>query len=115
MNKSIKIKIPLYSGVWEIIFCDKLKVIEDKYELTSTKGCDAIMVSIKNKLITGFEIKHVNAGIVAHECTHLINRIFDDHCVELDLVNDEHQAYMMKWAVNNVHKFYKKVTNKRIR
>jgi hypothetical protein len=113
-TQRVKIKIPLYSGYWTIILCDKLKPIEKEYGLNSLKGCNAVFFDKGNMSVIAFDINRIDAGIVAHECMHLINSIFECHGVIPDTSNDEHQAYLLKWAVNQVHKYHKKITGKRI-
>lgn len=88
--KKRKIKIPLYSGTWTIIMCKKIKDVEVDYGLNATEGFDALMMSNKKGYITAFEVGAFTPGIAAHECTHLVNSIFQYSGVKLDLDNDEH-------------------------
>jgi hypothetical protein len=44
-----------------------------------------------------------SAGLLAHEAVHLVNKIFADRGVKLDIENDEPQAYLMGWLVNQMN------------
>ncbi len=49
--------------------------------------------------------KKPTASIIAHESVHIKNKIFN-HChVELDINNDEPEAYLLDWIVEQCHKF----------
>lgn len=104
-------KIPIYGGTWIIIFTDELKKVEEKYKIDPVDGFDALFMSrgSKYQYVTAFETNRATPGIIAHECVHLLNKIFVHNGVDLDLENDEHQAYLMAWLVNRVHEFKDKI------
>lgn len=47
-------------------------------------------------------------GIVAHECKHLVNKVFIHVHHELDRYNDEAECYLLGWLVNRVWEFLEK-------
>lgn len=107
MNHVI-IKVPIYDCRVNIITVDNLKKVEDKFNLTNCEGYDAITFRILNEekvfeYYVAFEGKP-KLKIIHHEVTHLVNYIFKDSCVELDLVNDETQAYFSSYLFVKVLK-----------
>lgn len=51
-------------------------------------------------------------GIIAHEALHLMNLIFSDINSRVDQSNDEPQAYLLGWIVDNIHELNNKHLNK---
>jgi len=105
--KKKKVKIPIYGGLWTIVISEGLSEVEKKYNLSPTEGFSGLCITRFTKkkgkeYMTAFDAEKLTPGIITHECVHLINHIFSYHGVELDVNNDEHQAYFMAWAVNQV-------------
>jgi hypothetical protein len=46
-----------------------------------------------------------NNSLIAHEIVHLVNYIFLDTGVKLDLINDEAQAYLTGWLFEEIENF----------
>lgn len=51
--------------------------------------------------------KDPSYSLIAHECVHLTNHLFEDWGIKLDLDNDEPQAYLTGWFFNEIEKFLK--------
>lgn len=49
----------------------------------------------------------LNHGQIAHECKHLVNRVFSVCGIKLDVENDEPECYFLTWVVNEVYKHLK--------
>ncbi|KAA2223033.1 hypothetical protein [Chryseobacterium sediminis] len=45
-------------------------------------------------------------SVIAHECVHLVNKLFKDRGQRLDIENDEAQAYMTSWFFEQIEKFF---------
>ena len=105
-----KIKIPIYFGKLVIIFTDNLDEVVDKYKLI-LKGneYDAFVWedSIKDEFLVA--IKNNKFSVIAHEAVHLVNYIFRKRGVILDTNNDESQAYLTGFIVNEIDKFLKQI------
>lgn len=104
-----KIKIPLYSGTVKIIQTNNFKKLEKKYNLESLHGIDAFIFRHDKKdgysrYILIFP-KKVDPVVIAHECLHFVNYVFEDSRIGLDVVNDEPQCYLLGWIVEECHKF----------
>lgn len=110
MKKSTK--IPIYFGTLIIHQNKSLKPIKKKYKLNGDiDKIDACAFTTYSK--KGFA-KYVMAftgtctpGIIAHEVVHIVNMIFKDVEVDLDVYNDEPQAYFTEWVTNQCHKYLK--------
>lgn len=64
------------------------------------KKCDAGMTVCKDGEVYVFVFKeHENDSTVAHECLHAANYIIDLCGMQVDACNDELQAYLMGWLV----------------
>lgn len=107
-----KIHIPIYFGKLVIIKAKNWDKINSKFDFNVTKGTAAIAFKRENK--KGFtryyfcSIADFDASIIAHESVHICNYIFKDRGVELDLTNDEPQAYLTGWIFKQINQFYKK-------
>ncbi len=107
-----KINIPIYHGFLVIIITTNLKKIAKKYNQESISNAtdydfDAIVFDKPNKKgITVYyyvQKANVSYGAIAHDAKHLVNKIFKDRGICLDLNNDESECYLLGWIVNQIH------------
>lgn len=108
-TKRKKIQIPLYFGEITLIQSKDLRPLEKEYNLEPIFDCVAFCWSYEDndgykRYLLAFE-ESITPSIVAHEACHLVNRIFKDVGIELDLENDENQCYLLGWIVNECHGF----------
>lgn len=102
----MKIKIPIYGGLLKVIYTKDLNKIIKKYDLTNDcHNYEAFCFKDKGIYYAIFRKK--KPSIVAHESVHIVNMIFEDSNVELDLINDETQAYLTGWVFNKISKAIK--------
>ena len=100
------INIPIYQCKLTIILDKDLSYITKKYKTIDLSNYGAITMRVPNKYneyIVAFE--YSEGSIIAHEVAHLVNYIFKDRGVELDLNNDEPQAYLTGWLFKEIDKF----------
>lgn len=105
-------RIPIYFGELVILQDTDFKKIIKRYNLDeSASGMEAFAFRLNPK---GSPTKYVVAlrkgvtpGVVAHEALHVVNMLFDDCCIQLDIKNDEHSCYMLGWIVDKIHKTIK--------
>lgn len=100
------IKIPIYLCKLIIIFDKDLSYVEKKYSTTSLLNYGAITMRKPNSFseyVIAFE--YCSGSIVAHEVVHLVNYIFQDRGLQLDIVNDEAQAYLTGFLFDKIYKF----------
>jgi len=85
-------------------------------------GANAIVFKLPGKdLEVWFDQKNIKypaffASVVAHECVHIVNKIYLDRFIQLDRENDEPQAYLLSFFVQeilaHVEKYKKRKTKK---
>ena len=108
-----RIKIPIYN-VQLCIYYDnheELKKLNDSFGYNEFLECfhgrtfwhdstNRFRMLIRN------DVK-VTAGVIAHECKHMVNFIFISRGIELDLNNDEPECYLLEWLINKIHSIIK--------
>ena len=45
----------------------------------------------------------ITRGTLAHECLHIANHICEMKLIKADVTNDEHVAYLLEWAFDELH------------
>lgn len=107
----VKIEIPIYFGELVITQSKSLKKIGKKFEfenITHNAAC-AFPVYKKNGYAKYYMCftKELTPEIIAHEALHVTNMIMYDRGLELDPNNDEAQAYLLGWVVQQCHNHLK--------
>jgi len=103
------IKVPIYLGELILIQTEKIENLEGKYGLTDLKNIDAFCYDYpykdgSSRYILAFEY-NTTPKIIAHEAFHLVSYICRDRQMRIDLFNDEPQAYLIGWIVEQCHKY----------
>lgn len=103
------IDIPIYQCKLTIILDKDLSYVEKKYRTKSLSDYGAVTMRVPNKFSEYVMAFEYNDGtIIAHEIVHLKNYIYQDRCIELDKVNDEHEAYLVGWLFDQINNFLNK-------
>lgn len=106
--KSIIVPIPIYFGKLIIVKTDNFKDVNRIYKTNiKNKLYDAVVFKTTKEGHHVVAIKAVDWSVIAHETVHLVNNIFLECGVQLDRVNDEPQAYLTGWIINEIDKFLK--------
>lgn len=104
-----EIPIPIYFGTLVIILTDELESLNPVYNTNIRENdYDAVVfteVADSSKLVVA--IKQKDWAVIAHEAVHLVNSIFISCGIELDRHNDEPQAYLMGWVIQQIDEFLK--------
>lgn len=103
-----KLKIPIYSGNVHIIKAKSLQEVSEKYNLEDLTGFDAVAFRLDDKKgITTYYLAFENPKpyIIAHECLHFVNYLFQDLRIVPDVYNDEPQCYLLGWIFEKCYKF----------
>jgi hypothetical protein len=103
------IDIPIYQCKLTIILDKDLSYISKKYKTIDLSNYGAVTMRVPNKhseYIVAFE--YSDGSIIAHEVIHLVNYIFKDRGIKLDIKNDEPQAYLTGWLFKEIDKFLNK-------
>ena len=115
--KKKTIKIPIYFGDFIIILDpDDWKNVNEIYQhrlgwtRPADKSDEAFVFEDNHngysKYIVCFK-RHSKNSVIAHECVHLVNKLFKDRGQQLDIENDEAQAYMTGWFFEQIENFFK--------
>lgn len=108
--KSKTIRIPIYFGKLTLIYTDNLEKLNEIYDTKIDDSLyDAVVFQPLNQNKCVLAIKSVDWSVIAHEVVHIVNHIFLQCGIELDRVNDEPQAYLTGWVINEIDKFLKEV------
>lgn len=101
--KKTKIKVPVYDRVVYVIHATNMDKVTKKFDLRpGAEKYDAFCFRKDDFIYAVFQTKKPH--IIAHECVHLVNMIFDDVNAELDLRNDEPQAYLTGFLFKKIYK-----------
>ena len=96
IKKKIKIKIPIYNQAIFVIITEEEN---PKYK--------AYVDYIDGYITAVFVKKHLSDGIIVHECVHLVNFLYSHIGTELDINNDEHQAYLTQYIYEQIKNIIK--------
>ncbi|AZB23627.1 hypothetical protein EG339_02810 [Chryseobacterium bernardetii] len=114
--KKKTIKIPIYFGDFIIILDqDDWKNVNEMYQhrlgwtRPADKSDEAFVFEDHyngySRYIVCFKRRSKNS-VIAHECVHLVNKLFKDRGQRLDIENDEAQAYMTGWFFEQIENFF---------
>jgi len=105
----VKNKIPIYGGSILFVVAESIEggAKEMQTELESGyESCDAITLKKDHaNYAIIIEAQSINRpDIIAHESKHLVNYVFEDRGIGLDVSNDEAECYFLGWVVGQFHK-----------
>lgn len=103
--KKIKKLIPIYNQLVTVVYCDSVDKINNDLGIEMEEHFTAVVFDKEvGHWCVVVRPKHLSPGIVAHECKHLVNKLFVYVGIELDRFNDEAECYMIKWFVDLIYK-----------
>jgi hypothetical protein len=101
------IRIPIYKGRLVLIQAHDFSYIQERYGLPDDiSGYDGLAFRFREDYVIAF-LGTPKPGVVAHESLHIVNEICKTHIIHLSLDNDEPQAYLLEWIVDECFKFLK--------
>lgn len=104
-----KIDIPIYYAQLTISLSENLKHIEKKYKTRSLDNFGAVTFKDESRyrsyIVAFTDSSHLSN--IAHEIVHIKNHIYLDCAMELDVHNDEPEAYLTGWLFDEIYKFLK--------
>lgn len=105
------ISIPIYFGKLTLIKGKNFKKTNEKFKVEIPSRFGA--VTFRNEKADGFEVVvsfvDSNVSLVAHEAIHVCNFIYENIGAKLDIENDEHQAYITGWIVDEMETFLNEI------
>lgn len=103
--KKYSYNIPIYYGKLNVLVGENLTELAGKYKIHLS--CDVntwlAFVAIEYGVYSVLLRPSANPRVVAHESVHIVNAIFKDVYIKLDIDNDEPYAYMLGWVVEKIH------------
>lgn len=111
--------IPIYFGQLHIFIYDDFKFINEKFNLHFEErfynGYESLVGQFgKDNEVSKYFIAlkpKTTYKIIVHESIHIVNYIFDHRQIQLDLHNDEPQAYFTGWVFNKIVSIFNKDIN----
>ncbi len=102
------IVVPILSCKIKVCIGD-IRLLEAKYNLQNTEHFDAFVFPCEEKydIIAAFRPK-VDTSVIVHECVHICNEIFKSRHIDLDVYNDEFQAYLTQWLFVEIKNMFNK-------
>jgi len=101
------IKIPIYGGTLTMILDDDLKYVEKQYKTTCLDDFGAVTLKnpkgYKEYAVAFTDKDHLSN--IAHEIVHLKNYIFLDCGAQLEIHNDEPEAYLTGFLFDEIYNF----------
>lgn len=111
-----RVIFPLYDSLTlRIIICDDDDTIGKEIGEVDHEyfACAYRKNESSRELITVFNPKsHDNIltpGVITHEAIHIKNMVFDTVGIKADPNNDEPEAYLTEWIVNQIYKVFSQV------
>ena len=114
LKKKYKIiKIPIYEKWMEINFDPHGRCNWLGDEFIDSAGAFVVVDTSEHvlpvDLVMSFHFDQYCASHLVHECVHATNFIFDTTGMQLDVHNDEAQAYLAGWFGEQVDDFYRQL------
>lgn len=104
--QSKTIDIPIYGGKLSFYYDSNLEPIKQQYNLDiNLDDYDAFVFTdnYKDEFIMCFSVYKFST--LVHEIIHVVNDIFKSRNIELNLDNDEPQAYLAGWVAKELNTF----------
>lgn len=113
MIKKKTINIPIFFGKLVITITDDITIYNKKFNIEASNNYEAYAFDYTSKKDDKeynmvFRNKRVRASVIAHEAVHVVNMISKHVGLYHDNENDECQAYLTGWIVDQVNEFFYK-------
>lgn len=109
-----KISIPIYQGYLRIFvnqdFEEAAQIAGVSDEGNDLNSFGAFVSTSKIGVHHCFNVffrENVDCSLIAHEVVHLVNAIYAERHMKLDIHNDEPQAYLTGWITEQIYKTLK--------
>lgn len=104
MARTKSYTIPIYGIRFLLHACEDIQ--DDLIDFNvQSKNSNAVTLFEDNGKIHIFFSRNVDVGIIAHECKHAINMMYEHLGIKHDLENDEHECYLLGYFVNLTYKY----------
>lgn len=115
-TKAVKVNIPIYFGFLRIVVTQNfndtakhLNVDDEGLDLNTFGAFSCLCRGPHHEpIFTVFFDPDVDHDLIAHEVVHLVNLIYIERHIELDMKNDEHQALLAGWVTGQIYEVLEK-------
>ena len=107
-----KIHIPIYGGWMIVVISDEENVCQSAlrhFKVNDVTLMQNSAVCLSSDTCSTYPVLFsgkITPGLIAHEAKHVLNNLFLDLGIKLDLRNDEAEAYVLCWLVNRIWEVY---------
>lgn len=100
------IQCPIFKQPIHVVFKDDISDLIKKHDLINTETTTAFVYRspVEDSLYLVLKPSRFSMGILVHEVVHLVNMMFDYVNQDLDLKNDEFQAYYTQYLFEQILK-----------
>ena len=106
MLKIKKLPATVYPAYIRVAVTDSWEEVNKKFNSNKSDEVAAtVLVITEGNIVIVFKRDCFKLKYIAHEIVHAVNEVFRYSNVELDLNNDEPQAYLTSWLFEQVYKF----------
>lgn len=107
--KTKTVDIPIYFGELTMVLLDEWADLRKEHpeQEVENRYCAVVFTDEKPEVcryVVAFK-GNPSGQTIAHESAHIVNRIYLDRGIRLDLLNDEPQAYLTGWVFNQIENF----------
>ena len=102
-----KIKIPIYNTNLILIKGEDFEKLHEEFDLDIDIGYQAITFEYNNQIVVFFNDK-VSLNTIVHESVHVCSFLYYRIGATKDIINDEHEAYITAWIIEQIDKFINK-------
>lgn len=100
-----KIKVPILKDYIKIVVFEDYRLINEMYNAEFTSTTEAVVTRWGDAgVLALFRKDKLTLQVLVHECVHIVNFIFKAKGIDLDIDNDELQAYLTDWVFNEINK-----------
>lgn len=99
-----KITIPIYNDTVYVDTYIEQKEVKDKYDYDASPTNEAFCFRSEKGVVVVFNKNKITSQVIVHECVHIVNFIFAKKGIDLDIHNDEPQAYLMDYIFGKINK-----------
>jgi hypothetical protein len=99
--------VPIYVGRVHIMITENFAAAQMKFfgdDSPKVLGSEACVQESKGHNYFVYMRPNITHGILAHEAKHIVNVIFKNCGVKLDVENDEPECFLLGWVVDELHR-----------
>lgn len=97
------IKIPIYNYYIKVVLFEDYKEVNKKYNTDFSNSTDEMVYESNGGAVALFRKDKLKPNVIVQECVHIVNFLFKEKGIKLDINNDEPQAYLMDYIFEKIN------------